>query len=296
MQHSQLLQYSPVVQASLQNRGEGIPEPISSPELRTPGFQFDEPVFSNYELLSDTWRTHQDQNQPQIHTPDSSHPISLSHDLGLEDMFDLSSTHSEFMQPFEETGDLPSNISHASSSMAPTRASNPLGYHRVSRCNICSPPPHETPFNPMIHGSEWNQHEFHPCICHRQNSLSRSAGRKSVVDELLQIYQGSFENSMSCWVTPQTCPYKVVDLVPTVDTADGTSTISFFNRASSLDKAFSSLRNHPNGTTQTYPPSKALQVAIMAFSSQWTHSQGNGRSGTDISMEIANTMEFEKLL
>jgi hypothetical protein len=101
---------------------------------------------------------------------------------------------------------------------------------------------------------------------------------------LLRIYHDSFENSLSCWVTERNCPYEteLKDLLaqsspgsPAEEAAFRLSDNRIFSRVSRLDSAFARLRGGDLRPSESRAASKALNAAIMAFASQWSHSSHN---------------------
>ncbi|KIY00832.1 uncharacterized protein Z520_03498 [Fonsecaea multimorphosa CBS 102226] len=118
----------------------------------------------------------------------------------------------------------------------------------------------------------------------RQLHFADAAMKAMIASGLLRIYHDSFENSLSCWVTENNCPYEIElrDLIPH---ASPTSTAEeaalrlsdnrIFSRVSRLDSAFSLLRGRDLSAVENRAANKALNAAIMAFASQWSHSSHN---------------------
>jgi len=101
---------------------------------------------------------------------------------------------------------------------------------------------------------------------------------------LRQIYHDTFENSLLCWVTEQNCPYEteLADLIKqsrprsrAEEVAVRLSDDRVFSRVSRLDSAFAPLRDRPLSALDNQIASRALQTAIMAFASQWSHASHN---------------------
>jgi hypothetical protein len=108
--------------------------------------------------------------------------------------------------------------------------------------------------------------------------------KKMIATGLLQIYHDSFENSLSCWVTERNCPYEIelkglslgTSLSSTAEEAAirlGDNRI--LSRVSRLDAAFARLRERELSAIESRTATNALNAAIMAFASQWSHSSHN---------------------
>lgn len=118
----------------------------------------------------------------------------------------------------------------------------------------------------------------------RQVRFADNAMKSMIATGLLRIYHDSFENSLSCWVTEKNCPYEteLSDLIQQAspssmaeETALRLSDNRIFSRVSRLDSAFTPLRGRPLTTHENRAASQALNAAIMAFASQWSHSSHN---------------------
>ncbi len=118
----------------------------------------------------------------------------------------------------------------------------------------------------------------------RQVRFADGAMKTMIATGLLRIYHDSFENSLSCWVTEQNCPYEteLMDLLAQVTPSSTAEEAAFrlsdnriFSRVSRLDSAFSRLRGRELSPMENRAASNALNSAIMAFASQWSHSSHN---------------------
>ncbi|KAI1618491.1 hypothetical protein EDD37DRAFT_268637 [Exophiala viscosa] len=124
----------------------------------------------------------------------------------------------------------------------------------------------------------------------RYNSISLNTSQVGFADSslktmvatgLLRIYHDSFENSLSCWVTEKNCPYEceIADRKALGSTCDETAfrlrDNRIFSRVSRLDNAFAGLRGRDLSQSENRAATKALNAAIMAFASQWSHSSHN---------------------
>ncbi|OQU98868.1 hypothetical protein CLAIMM_04585 [Cladophialophora immunda] len=118
----------------------------------------------------------------------------------------------------------------------------------------------------------------------RQLHFADAAMKSMIASGLLRIYHDSFENSLSCWVTEKNCPYETElrDLIPhpspasvAEEAALRLSDNRIFSRVSRLDSAFSLLRGRELSAIENRAATKALNAAIMAFASQWSHGSHN---------------------
>ncbi|EHY60556.1 Regulatory protein alcR [Exophiala dermatitidis] len=118
----------------------------------------------------------------------------------------------------------------------------------------------------------------------RQIRFADGALKAMIATGFLRIYHDSFENSLSCWVTERNCPYdaelghlfvmsKAASAAEEPELRLGDNRI--FSRVSRLDSAFSPLRGRRLTTAESRTASKALNAAIMAFASQWSHRSHN---------------------
>ena len=109
--------------------------------------------------------------------------------------------------------------------------------------------------------------------------------KKALADGLRQIYRDSFEKSLLCWVTERNCPYEAElrsfvnpnasHVSTTEDAALQLRDNRFTSRVSRLDVAFSRLRGRNLSRSEDLAATKALQKAVMAFASQWSHTSHN---------------------
>lgn len=133
------------------------------------------------------------------------------------------------------------------------------------------------------HSSNGRLQHSNPLSPH-QVRFADGAMKTMIATGLLRIYHDSFENSLSCWVTERNCPYEseLQDLLGQrrpeslgEEAAFRLSDNRIFSRVSRLDSAFSRLRGSELSPSETRAASKALNAAIMAFASQWSHSSHN---------------------
>ena len=129
-----------------------------------------------------------------------------------------------------------------------------------------------------------NQRQIQAHLSPRQVRFADNAMKSMIATGLLRIYHDSFENSLSCWVTEKNCPYEteLSDLIRQASPSSMAEEAAYrlcdnriFSRVSRLDSAFSPLRGRPLTTHESRAASQALNAAIMAFASQWSHSSHN---------------------
>ncbi|KAL6248709.1 hypothetical protein RBB50_003771 [Rhinocladiella similis] len=123
-----------------------------------------------------------------------------------------------------------------------------------------------------------------PLMNRGQVRFADGAMKAMIASGLLRIYHDSFENSLSCWVTEQNCPYEteLTDLIakagPGTTAEEAALRLGdnrIFSRVSRLDSAFTHLRGRQLSAKENKAASNALNSAIMAFASQWSHSSHN---------------------
>ncbi|KAK5052637.1 hypothetical protein LTR84_002502 [Exophiala bonariae] len=129
-----------------------------------------------------------------------------------------------------------------------------------------------------------NRRQLSAPLSPRQVRFADNAMKSMIATGLLRIYHDSFETSLSCWVTEKNCPYEteLSDLIrqtsPSSVAEEAAIRLSdnrIFSRVSRLDSAFSPLRGRPLTAYENRAASQALNAAIMAFASQWSHSSHN---------------------
>ncbi|KAL0934020.1 regulatory protein alcR (C6 zinc finger domain-containing protein) [Colletotrichum truncatum] len=102
-----------------------------------------------------------------------------------------------------------------------------------------------------------------------------------MTDNLMKLYHDVMEGALSCWLTEQNCPY--------LELSGSSENINFltaawkpsppnrvYHRVLKLDKSLSSIGLKPLGRVEDQKATKALHLAIMAFTAQWA--QGSRRS------------------
>ncbi|KAI4911353.1 hypothetical protein J4E85_011262 [Alternaria conjuncta] len=116
--------------------------------------------------------------------------------------------------------------------------------------------------------------------------LGERTSRGFVTNGLLRIYNDSMENSLSCWLTEHNCPYTMTRYKPSLLSASkatrewsGTWSNRMYNRVLQLDRAYASLRIRKPTTDEERTISKALNMVIMSFASQWAQAGERGAGG-----------------
>ncbi|KAI8932226.1 hypothetical protein NX059_011105 [Plenodomus lindquistii] len=116
-------------------------------------------------------------------------------------------------------------------------------------------------------------------------NLGSISSRVSMTNGLLQIYHDSMENALSCWLTEHNCPY-TMSVRSQISPAVGSRAVArewgsswsnrMFDRVIRLDRAYASLRRRPLTADEERKVSKALNMSIMAFASQWAQAGDRG--------------------
>lgn len=136
--------------------------------------------------------------------------------------------------------------------------------------------------------------------------LGERSSRGFVTNGLLRIYNDSMENSLSCWLTEHNCPYTIKHCKPPSISARKASrewgsswSNRMYNRVIQLDRAYASLRIRTLTAEEERTVSKALNMAIVAFASQWAQAgeRGTKYHATDSRFtgdEFPQSNEFER--
>jgi hypothetical protein len=173
--------------------------------------------------------------------------------------------------------------------------------------NSGKPPP--TPFDTTAQGSVQQQHKRR----HKEKDRRRQTNAGSlthlgssqglmaacntllVTDSLLRIYHDVLENNLACWLAEHTCPYKprqqrrqqpqllLTNSPSPMDEASASSrrewgsvwSNQIYRRVKDLDRAARSSGLIHTTRTEDQAATKALNLAIMAFATQWA--QGGRR-------------------
>jgi hypothetical protein len=116
--------------------------------------------------------------------------------------------------------------------------------------------------------------------------LGQKTSQGFVTNSFLRIYNDSMENSLSCWLTEHNCPYTMTRYKPSILSArkatqewGGSWSNRMYNRVTQLDRAYASLRIRNLTVEEERTVSKALNMAIMSFASQWAQAGERGARG-----------------
>ncbi|EUC30613.1 hypothetical protein COCCADRAFT_7380 [Bipolaris zeicola 26-R-13] len=116
----------------------------------------------------------------------------------------------------------------------------------------------------------------YPVISYADNLLF-SGNNMQLSEKLLKIYHDSFENALACWVTERTCPYsaRTNSLLATNARPDWKS---IYHRVIRLDRLASTIRGRKLTPTEDQAASRALDLAVLSFASQWAQSGQTSRT------------------
>ncbi|KNG46629.1 beta-lactamase-like protein [Stemphylium lycopersici] len=116
----------------------------------------------------------------------------------------------------------------------------------------------------------------YPAISYASNLLS-SSNNAYLTESLLRVYHDSFENALACWVTERTCPYsaKSDGLLATNARPDWNR---IYHRVIRLDRLASAIRGRRLTQTEDQKASRALDLAVFSFASQWAQSGQRSRT------------------
>ncbi|KAG9187100.1 hypothetical protein G6011_04971 [Alternaria panax] len=113
--------------------------------------------------------------------------------------------------------------------------------------------------------------------------LGEQTSRGFITNGFLRIYNESMENSLSCWLTEHNCPYTMTRYKPSILSASkatrewgGSWSNRMYNRVIQLDRAYASLRIRSLTPDEERTVSKALNMTIMSFASQWAQAGERG--------------------
>ncbi|KAE9374936.1 hypothetical protein N431DRAFT_336457 [Stipitochalara longipes BDJ] len=118
-------------------------------------------------------------------------------------------------------------------------------------------------------------------------NLATFTNKSLITENLMKVYHDSMENALSCWLTERTCPYGNRALA-----SDGADSIDpsmlrewgpdWSNRICrqviNLDRKFAVIQDRPLTKFEEKTASKALNLAIMAFATQWSQSSERSRA------------------
>lgn len=107
-----------------------------------------------------------------------------------------------------------------------------------------------------------------------------------ITEGLMKIYHDSMENALSCWLTERTCPYTRPKLLPSANSqeepilqewnSDWSNRI--FKRVFALDRVSSAIGRKPITAAEDAAATRALQLAVISFATQWAQSSQRSRA------------------
>lgn len=110
------------------------------------------------------------------------------------------------------------------------------------------------------------------------DNLFSSTNNAYLAEGLLKIYQDSFENALSCWLTERTCPYsKDCDVSLADDTGPDWNRI--YRRVFRLDRIATPIRGRHLTMAEDKAASRAINLAIFSFATQWAQSSQRSKAG-----------------
>lgn len=121
------------------------------------------------------------------------------------------------------------------------------------------------------------------------NDLFSSSNNAILTESLLRIYHDSFSNALSCWVTERTCPFNTRADSPMangVKASPGWDRI--YHHVFRLDRLAASIRGRQLTFVEDKASSKALNMSIYAFASQWAQSSQRSRAKYPFHSDSAN--------
>ncbi|XP_014556069.1 hypothetical protein COCVIDRAFT_38304 [Bipolaris victoriae FI3] len=136
--------------------------------------------------------------------------------------------------------------------------------------------------------------------------LGERSSRGFVTNGLLRIYNDSMENALSCWLTEHNCPYTLQKHKPSALSAGRANREwgsiwgnRMYNRVIQLDRAYNSIRIRALTAEEERTASKALNMAVVAFASQWAQAgdRGSRARPTDFNFstdEFPESNHFER--
>jgi hypothetical protein len=104
-----------------------------------------------------------------------------------------------------------------------------------------------------------------------------STNNSFLTESLLKVYHDSFENALSCWLTERTCPYSRGSEVSLAQDK-GPDWNRIYHRVFRLDRLFAPIRGRRLTLNEDRAASRALNLAIFSFATQWAQSNQRSRA------------------
>ncbi|KAH8646180.1 hypothetical protein BX600DRAFT_443987 [Xylariales sp. PMI_506] len=122
----------------------------------------------------------------------------------------------------------------------------------------------------------------------RQEIMSATTNNILIAESLMRIYHDVMEGALSCWLTEQTCPYKMARAPITSGRINAASesmaqewgsnwSNRIFRRVVKLDQVASSGGSKRASLSERQARTRALQLSILAFATQWSHASERSR-------------------
>lgn len=117
-------------------------------------------------------------------------------------------------------------------------------------------------------------------------NLATFTNKSLITENLMKLYHDSMENALSCWLTERTCPYgnralplnEFGSIDPSMLREWGPDWSNRICRqVINLDRKFAIIQNRPLTRIEEKAASNALNLAIMAFATQWSQSSERSR-------------------
>ncbi|KID83754.1 C6 transcription factor [Metarhizium guizhouense ARSEF 977] len=126
-------------------------------------------------------------------------------------------------------------------------------------------------------------------INQQESRLAQCTSKSMIISGFKKIYKDSVEHSLECWLTEHNCPYEIRPKTrhggTLLATDSARTTTSLYQRVRELDSALGSLRNKAWTVAERNSASRALQLSIMAFASQWSRATHNMTMDTEAHTE-----------
>ncbi|KAH8760726.1 hypothetical protein F5882DRAFT_478692 [Hyaloscypha sp. PMI_1271] len=112
-------------------------------------------------------------------------------------------------------------------------------------------------------------------------NMATFTNKSLMTENLMKVYHDSFENALSCWLTERTCPYGNRALTSNCADSMDPSMLREWGpdwsnricrRVINLDRKSAVVRDRPLTRSEDKAASSALNLAIMAFATQWSQS------------------------
>lgn len=251
----------------------------------------DPPSYRSDPIYTDIFAHAVDDSADMLHAASTAQQ-SLSNEISLELGFsfecpsglpswsDSSSSHADaasYAWP-DSTGYTVSEYGQADGALMPVRHDAPQSSQRSERDSLRT---HSTRTDSMS--------DDIPCF-NADRGIMTSTNNSIITDSLLGIYHDVLENNLACWLSEDTCPYKVrsVQELTTLrskpvmppnssrEAYGATWSNRVYGRIVQLDRVAQKLGQLRLTRSENRAASKALSLAMMAFATQW--SQGKRRS------------------